>query len=528
MLLHARVALLHEFLSGGGDTGVIALGTLWCRGVGPIWELPEAVLPDPGRYADVAYVDSLLTRGGGGHGGCSGGGGGGSRAAAGAGVGAKQARLAGHGGDIGARGSWSGDEKTPLVADVRCEELYVSALAVTWASLPPALQVAARAQWALLASGLLQRGAASAFVPVRAPRRLEEGRAGVAQYGTRWVGWAVPLELLPAQWASDSSAGVSQPYVGSPPFSPAPLDYALGPHPASSRLTLAALSALDHAQEHGYCGYAFDTYSLGCVLYVLLSGTLLAGREGERLSERVRRVALQRVDFSAAAWGAVSPEARHLILCLTATAPGDRLSAFQALFHPWMQGRTLDVPAPSCYAYPKFAGLEGGEGGGAQPQRAAAAFPSPPPPQPQPPPPPPQQQQQQAQVFKRTTQFPAFPTPVAPPSAGSCGFATARLGSPPPAPTMPPPPPPPPAPTGAAVEALQRLGLAGEKEAAAVEGSAAEQWAVEDSFVAPPSSYALPTAASPPQPPRAGGKRGRGEVEGAAQQPHFPVNFLRR
>ncbi len=563
MLLHARLALVEEALAAAGERGgPPTLGALWLKGVGPLWELPEDEPPWAlGRDADF---DAAVARGGGGggpaakrarggsgSGGSSGGGGARASAARGGGGGG-----GGGGSDGASQGGepWAGD--APLAAgDVLAlaDGLYASATAIAWPLLPPPLRAEAAEKWAAAAAALLRahppEALARAVRRVRAPRRLGEGAAGVLQYGTRFVGWAVDAALLPA-WARAGGGGPREaaaaappappspspaPAPRAPPFSPAPSDLRVGPHGASARLTLARLGALDDAQEGGYCGYAHDAYSLGCVLFVLLSGRLVMP-EDEGLSGRVRRALVQRVEFPADRWAAVSPEARHLILCLTASAPGDRLTPYQALFHPWMTGAPLQHlesgQAQNPYLYPQFAGLDGeaaAAADGAQLPGEQGPPPPPPPPPPrqrplpQPPPPP----QQPPAPGRR-----AFPTPLPPQKlAPSAAPPTARLGAPPPralaaggggggggAP-------PPADPAGAAVEELLRLGLLGEAEAAAVDGSAAEQRAVEDSFAQPPASFALAAGApSPPQPPRAAPppaaeKRARGDAA------RFPANF---
>jgi serine/threonine protein kinase len=559
MLLHAKLPAVAEvFDNASGCGGAPLFGTLWLRGVGPIWELPEDTPPwalggtdvtDAAAYAMVTRASSADRK----------------RCRA-----AKAARpvAPGGGGGAGATAvhlaeSWSGDTPTAAAGDLQWEGLYVSAAAVAFGQLHTPDRVGLYLKWAAAAKALLHGAPAEVLAArcrrVRAPRRehLEQGVAGVPLFGSRHVGWAVDAALLPP-WAR---AGGGEPppdtfgdggaLLPPPPpsfFSPAAQDLELGgARGAATHTDLARLGALDDAQEYGYCGYAYDSYSLGCVLYVLLSGRLIM-RESAALLERLRCAVVQRVEFPHDPWAAVSPEARHLILCLTAAAPGDRLTPYQALFHPWMQGRTLEDmhrgAAVNPYAYPRFAGLDGGVEGAAVGAGAPPRAPPPPPPQ-----------QQQTTLGARTPGLGAAraPAPAADaaaatakatpfrlrPPTGTATFPTsalptpvlvpglARLAASPPVPAPADAPPAPPASHALlAVEELQRLGLRGEEEARGMEdAAAAELWALEDSFVQPPSSFALMGAPSPQAPacPEPGGKRSRGE-----QPPAFPAIFSMR
>ncbi|KAJ0400794.1 hypothetical protein ATCC90586_008081 [Pythium insidiosum] len=91
-------------------------------------------------------------------------------------------------------------------------------------------------------------------------------------------------------------------------------------------------------------GYSFpsDMWSCGVILYRLLSGRFPF--EGSLLDERIL---IEAIDVESAPWGAVSADAKHLVLGLLERDPARRLTAEQALQHPWLRRMTAAGSAPA-------------------------------------------------------------------------------------------------------------------------------------------------------------------------------------
>ena len=87
-----------------------------------------------------------------------------------------------------------------------------------------------------------------------------------------------------------------------------------------------------------------DLWSIGVMLYVMLSGKPpFNGRNDREILQKVQKGAYQLED---AQWLERSEEVRHLIRQLMEKDPKKRLSATQALKHPWLQMKlqtTFDV-----------------------------------------------------------------------------------------------------------------------------------------------------------------------------------------
>jgi calcium-dependent protein kinase len=88
-----------------------------------------------------------------------------------------------------------------------------------------------------------------------------------------------------------------------------------------------------------------DMWSLGCVLYVMLSGT--APFHGRTQAALLRKVCQGRVFFPSSRWMAVSNEAKRLIRKLMAMDPKLRYTAEQALTDEWIQRETPVAPGVS-------------------------------------------------------------------------------------------------------------------------------------------------------------------------------------
>ncbi|CAI7798553.1 unnamed protein product [Closterium sp. NIES-54] len=78
-----------------------------------------------------------------------------------------------------------------------------------------------------------------------------------------------------------------------------------------------------------------DMWSLGCVLYTCLSGTVpFHGRTHREVFASVLGSA---PDLKGKVWGGISREAKQLLRCLLVTDPGRRLKAHEVLKHPWVR-----------------------------------------------------------------------------------------------------------------------------------------------------------------------------------------------
>lgn len=113
---------------------------------------------------------------------------------------------------------------------------------------------------------------------------------------------------------------------------------------------------------NGY-GKPVDLWAVGIVLFVILSGRFcFFGDTDERFMRRLRAG----VRFPESEWGTISEGARSLIRGLLRPDPATRLTASQALRHPWLQparDRTGD-PVPHMPLMGTAAGGDGGGGGG--------------------------------------------------------------------------------------------------------------------------------------------------------------------
>lgn len=85
-------------------------------------------------------------------------------------------------------------------------------------------------------------------------------------------------------------------------------------------------------------GREIDIWSVGVVTYVLLSGSLPFFHTV--LHKLYRQIVERDLQFPEAAWKNVSRGAQDFIFRLLQVRPGDRLTAEQALNHPWLRGTT--------------------------------------------------------------------------------------------------------------------------------------------------------------------------------------------
>jgi serine/threonine protein kinase len=87
----------------------------------------------------------------------------------------------------------------------------------------------------------------------------------------------------------------------------------------------------------GVCTSGCDMWALGCVLYIMLSGSHPFDLDGTAPDAVVeRRIKNDPVTFDVASWQAVSADAKDLVVKLLHKDPALRLTADQVLQHPWI------------------------------------------------------------------------------------------------------------------------------------------------------------------------------------------------
>lgn len=93
--------------------------------------------------------------------------------------------------------------------------------------------------------------------------------------------------------------------------------------------------------QSGMCTTACDMWALGCVLYIVLSGSHPFDLDGTATDGEVEeRIKHSPVTFDFAAWTDVSSDAKDLISKLLHKDPNERLTADQLLLHPWIVARS--------------------------------------------------------------------------------------------------------------------------------------------------------------------------------------------
>uniref|UniRef100_A0A7S1HCW4 Protein kinase domain-containing protein n=2 Tax=Hemiselmis andersenii TaxID=464988 RepID=A0A7S1HCW4_HEMAN len=82
---------------------------------------------------------------------------------------------------------------------------------------------------------------------------------------------------------------------------------------------------------------AIDLWAAGCVTYTMLSSTTpFTSHKGANVPGMIDRIMHGRYSFAAAAWSNVSAQAIDIIRRLLTVAPAKRLTAPQALYHPFL------------------------------------------------------------------------------------------------------------------------------------------------------------------------------------------------
>ena len=80
--------------------------------------------------------------------------------------------------------------------------------------------------------------------------------------------------------------------------------------------------------------YSCDLWSLGCVTYALLSGTLPFDHDSQ--SESIKMTISSPVQFTLPCWNEINPLTKDFIQKLLTKDPKHRMSIEDALAHPWL------------------------------------------------------------------------------------------------------------------------------------------------------------------------------------------------
>lgn len=92
---------------------------------------------------------------------------------------------------------------------------------------------------------------------------------------------------------------------------------------------------LVNGSRQGYSNEV-DVFSAGITVYVMLCGYEPFYGENEKQLIEANRQA--KIDFPEGDWGVISDDARDLIMKMTESDPRQRISANDALMHPWIRG----------------------------------------------------------------------------------------------------------------------------------------------------------------------------------------------
>ncbi|KNC51281.1 CAMK protein kinase [Thecamonas trahens ATCC 50062] len=133
--------------------------------------------------------------------------------------------------------------------------------------------------------------------------------------------------------------------------------------PCGTPAFLAPELVQSHLDEHGGAAYdhRIDIWAAGCVLYAMLCGFAPFTPQVGDPDAMLDAIRSGKLAFPSPHWDAISPEARDLVAGLLRVDPAARLTASQALAHPWLSGaRGSSPPLPSL-----IEGETGGQGSSA-------------------------------------------------------------------------------------------------------------------------------------------------------------------